>query len=102
MDPSLTGFYRVGQKLNDVIQVLRITPTATEPSTVSVFLSVASSAVAYYAGHRPAHILALSHPGWPVEWVSTGWAKKFEKNRIFDHFENVRPYISATVINRGT
>jgi len=40
MDPSLTGFYRVGQKLSDVIPVLRITPRATEPSTVSVFLSV--------------------------------------------------------------
>ena len=40
MDLSLTGFYRVGQKLSDVIPVLRITPRATEPSTVSVFLSV--------------------------------------------------------------
>jgi len=40
MDSSLTGFYRVGQKLNDVIPVLRITPRATEPSTVSVFLSI--------------------------------------------------------------
>ena len=39
MDQSLTGFYRVGQKLSDVIPVLRITPRATEPSTVSVFLS---------------------------------------------------------------
>jgi len=40
MDSSLTTFYRVGQKLSDVIPVLRITPRATEPSTVSVFLSV--------------------------------------------------------------
>jgi len=39
MDQSLTGFYRVGQKLSDVLPVLRITPRATEPSTVSVFLS---------------------------------------------------------------
>ena len=31
---------RVSHKLSDVIPVLRITPTATEPSTVSVFLSV--------------------------------------------------------------
>ena len=30
------GFYRVGQKLSDVIPVLQITPIATEPSTVSV------------------------------------------------------------------
>jgi len=36
MDPSFTGFY----KLSDVIPVLRIMLTATEPSTVSVFLSV--------------------------------------------------------------
>ena len=40
MDQSLTGFYRVGQKLSDVIPVLRITPTSTEPSTVFIFLSV--------------------------------------------------------------
>ena len=40
MDQSLTGFYRVGQILSDVIPVLRITPRATELSTVSVFLSV--------------------------------------------------------------
>ena len=40
MDPSLTGFYRVGQKLSDIIPVLRIMPRATKPSTVSVFLSV--------------------------------------------------------------
>ena len=39
MDQSLTGFYRVGQKLSDVIEVLRITARATEPSAVSVFLS---------------------------------------------------------------
>ena len=39
MDQSLTGFYRVGQKLCDAIPVLRITPRATEPSTVSFFLS---------------------------------------------------------------
>jgi len=40
MDPSLTGFYRMGQKLSDIIPVLRITPRATEPSTISVFLSI--------------------------------------------------------------
>jgi len=39
MDQSLTGFYRVGQKLSDIIPVLRITPRATKPSTVFVFLS---------------------------------------------------------------
>ena len=42
LDPSVTGFYRVSQKVSDVIPVLRlITPIGTQPSAVSVFLSVA-------------------------------------------------------------
>ena len=41
LDPSPTGFYRVSQKVTDVIPVLRLTPTGTRPSAVSVFLSVA-------------------------------------------------------------
>jgi len=57
MDPSVTGFYRVSQKVSDVIPVLRITPRATEPSTVTVSVSSASSSVVAYVGHRPAHIL---------------------------------------------
>jgi len=58
MDQSLTGFYRVSQKVRDVIPVLRITPIATQPSAVSVFLSVAKCGAVAYVGHRPAHILA--------------------------------------------
>ena len=53
-------FYRVSQKVSDVIPVLRLTPIGTQPSAVSVFLSVAKlvrwTAVTY-VGHRPAHIL---------------------------------------------
>ena len=61
MDPSPTGFYRMVQKVSDVIPIFnRITPRATEPSTVSVFLSVVKCS-SVYIGHRPAHILALSH-----------------------------------------
>ena len=41
LDQSLTGFYGVSQKVSDVIPVLRLTPTGTQPSAVSVFLSVA-------------------------------------------------------------
>ena len=41
MDPSFTGFYRVSQKVSDVIPVLRLTPIATQPPAVSVSLSVA-------------------------------------------------------------
>ena len=33
--------------------------------------------------------------------VSTGWSKKFLKNRIFHHFQTLRPYISETIKNRG-
>ena len=39
--PSVTAFYRVSQKVSDVIPAFRFTPIATQPSTVSVFLSVA-------------------------------------------------------------
>ena len=40
LDPSLTGFYGVSQKVSDVIPVLRLTPIGTQPSAVSVFLSL--------------------------------------------------------------
>ena len=59
MDQSLTGFYRVGQKLSDVIPVLRITPRATEPSTVSVFISsvkcdrICRAQTCAYSGIKP-------------------------------------------------
>ena len=42
LDPSPMGFYRVSQNLSDVIPVLRLTPIGTQPSAVSVFLSVAN------------------------------------------------------------
>ena len=41
LDLSVTGFYRVSQKVSDVIPVLRLTPIETQPSAVSVFLSLA-------------------------------------------------------------
>ena len=41
LDPPVTGFYRVRQKVSDIIPVLRLTPIGTQPSAVSVFLSVA-------------------------------------------------------------
>ena len=57
LDPSVTGFYRVRQKVSDVIPVLRLTPIATQQSAVFFLFSLASDEVAY-VGHRPAHILA--------------------------------------------
>jgi len=41
LDPSVTGFYRVSQKVSEIIPVLWLTPIGTQPSAVSVFLSVA-------------------------------------------------------------
>jgi len=98
MDPSLTGFYKVGQKLSDVIPVLRITPRATEPSTVSAFLSVAKCG-------RVCRAKTCAHSGIEPSRLAKGFPqggpKSSKKIRIFDHFENLRPYIFATVINRG-
>jgi len=98
MDPSLTGFYRVGQKLSDIILVLLISPRVTEPSTVSVFLSVVRcgrvcrAQICAHSGIEPSRLTKKFPQDGP---------KNSLKNRIFDHFENLRPYISATVINRG-
>ena len=52
MDPSPTGFYRVVQKVSDVISVLRIM------SRLPLLFSWASSSVVAYVGHRPTQILA--------------------------------------------
>ena len=57
LDPSPTGFYRVSQKVSAVIPVLQLTPIGTQPSPVSVFLSVAKCG-GLQSRHRPAHILA--------------------------------------------
>ena len=59
LDPSVT-FYRVSQKVSDVIPVLRLTPIGTQPSAVSVVFSVAkcSGLQSHIIVHRPAHILA--------------------------------------------
>ena len=62
LDPSVTGFHRVSKKVSDVVPVLRLTSIGTQPSAVSVFLSVAKcgglQSHMYNVGHRPAHILA--------------------------------------------
>ena len=82
--------YRVVQKVSDVIPVFGIM------SRLPFLFSSASSSAVAHVGHRPAHILALSRPGWPKNFYRVG-----QKIRIFDNFENVLPYISATVINRA-
>ena len=82
MDQSLTGFYRVGQKLSDVIPVLRITPRATEPSTVSVFLSSVKCGFICRAQ-------TCAHSGIEPSTLATGFQRmgqKFEKNSNFGPF----------------
>ena len=82
IDQSLTRFYRVGQKLSDVIPVLRITPRATEPSTVSVFLSSVKCG-------RICRAQTCAHFGIEPSTLAKGFQRmgqKFEKIRISDHF----------------
>ena len=83
LDSSVTGFYRVSQKVSDVIPVLQLTPIATQPTAVSVFLSVAK------CGGLQSHMYGTDlrtfwhraiHFG---EGVSTGWTKSSTKIRIF-------------------
>ena len=78
------GVYRVSQKVSDVIPVLRLTPIGTQPSAVSVFLSVAK------CGGLRSHMYGTDlrtfwrraiHFG---QGVSKGWAKSSTKIRIFD------------------
>ena len=89
---SLTGFYRVGQKLSDVIPVLRITPRATEPSTVSVSLSsVKCSRVCW------AHTCA--HSGIEPSTLAKAFQRmgqKFEKIEFRTISSLHVPYISVT------
>jgi len=78
LDPSVTGFYRVSQKVGDVIPVLRITPRATELSTVSVFLSVVKcgsvcrAQTCAHSGIRPFRLAKGFPQGGPKS------SKKFE------------------------
>jgi len=98
MNQSLTGFYRVGQKLSDVIPVLRITPTTTEPSTVSVFLSSVKCG-------RICRALTCAHSGIEPSTLAKGFQRmvqKFEKNFEFLTISSLHvPYISVTAKNTG-
>jgi len=78
--PIAHGVLQGEPKVSDVRPVLRLTPTPTQPSAVSVFLSVAKCG-RVCIGHGPAHILAQSHPLWPRGFYRVG--QKFEKNSNF-------------------
>ena len=92
MDPLLTGFYRVSQKVSDVIPVLRLTPIATQPSAVSVFLSVAK------CGHV-CRAQTCAHSGIEPPTLAKGFLQGGSKVRKKFEFLTISslyvPYISA-------
>jgi len=98
LDPSVTGFYRVSQKVCDVIPVLRFTPIATQPSAVSVFLSVAKCS-------RICRAQTCAHSGIEPSTLAKGFLQggpKVRKNFEFLTISSLYvPYISATAKNRG-
>ena len=81
MDPSLTGFCRVGQKLSDVYQFCGLRPEQLhEPSTVCVFLSVVKCGRV-----RIGHAQTCAHSGIEPSMFAKGFQqgglnsfKKFE------------------------
>jgi len=81
LDPSVTGFSSVSQKVSDVIPVLRLTPIATQPSPVSVFLSVANCG-------RISRAQTCAHSGIEPSTLAKGFLqdgpKVQKKIRIFD------------------
>ena len=72
-------FYRVSQKVSDVIPVLRLTLIATQPSAVSVFLSVAKCG-------RVCRAQTCAHSGIGPSTLAKGFLQGGPKIRIFDHF----------------
>ena len=93
MDPSLTGFYRVNQKVSDVIPVLRLTPIANQPSAVSVFLSVAKCG-------RVCRAQTCAHSGIQPSTLAKGFLQSGSKVRQNFEFLTISrlyvPYISGT------
>ena len=88
----------MGQRLNDVIPVLRITRRATEPSTVSVFLSIVKCS-------RVCRAQTCAHSGIEPSRLAKGFPQGGPKSSKKIEFLTISkmyvPYISATVINRG-
>ena len=96
MDPSLMGFYGVSQKVSDVIPVLRVTPIATQPSAVSVILSVAKCS-------RVCRAQTCAHSGIEPSTLAKGFLQGGAKVRKYLDFLTISslyvPYISATTKN---
>ena len=91
IDPSLTGFYRVSQKVSDVIPVLR--------SAVFVFLSVAKCG-------RICRAQTCAHsgiePSTLAKWFLQDGPKVRQKFEFLTISSLYVPYISVTAKNRGS
>ena len=82
LDPSPTGFYRVSQKVSDVIPVLRLTPIGTQPFAVSVFLASPSAVDC----SRICRAQTCAHSGIEPSTLAKGFlqvGQKFDKNSNF-------------------
>ena len=85
LDPSVMGFYRVSQKVSDIIPVLRLTPIGTQPSAVSVFLTSPSAVDC----SRICRAQTCAHSGIEPSTLTKGFQRmgqKFEKNSNFGPF----------------
>ena len=84
--------------MSDVIRVLRLTPIATQPSAVSVFLSVAKCG-------RVCRAQTCAHSGIEPSTLAKGFLLGGSKVRKkFEFLTSSRfyvPYISATTKHRG-
>jgi len=84
--------------VNDVIPVLRLTPIATQPSAVSVFLSVAKC-------DRICRAQTCAHSGIEPSTLAKGFLQGKRKVRKYFEFFTISslyvPYVSATAKNRG-
>ena len=88
----------MSQKVSDVILVLQLTPIATQPSAVSVFLSIAKCG-------RVSRAQTCAHSGIEPSTLAKGFlqggpkvGKKFELLTISSLYV---PYVSATTKSRG-
>ena len=90
LDPSPTEFYRVSQKVSDVIPVLRFTPIGTQPSAVSVFLSVAKCSGLQSHMYRAQ---TCAHSGIEPTTLAKGFQRMGQK---FGKKSNFGPFLAFT------
>ena len=87
LEPSVTGFYRVSQKVSDVIPVLRLTPIGTQPSAVSL-----ASPSAVHCG-RICRAQTCAHSGIEPSTLDRGFYRMGQK---FDKNSNFWPFLASS------